>query len=469
MPKVAKALKPTQINVLQPRRAPYAVGGVPGLMVRVTERKDGTVARTYLLKYTDKNGRREMSLGEVSLGEARSKAKDLRKMIDAGRSPLAEREEEQRRVKARVKVLTFEQCALQWLDAFEQEKRRFYPDTDEIKGLKIRKAVSTARGILVRDAFPVFGSKPIREVEATDICVAVERLYVAEKRATAQHLRMILRKVFAFAQRSKYLDASAIANPMVLAQELLRGAPKPKSPIDNRAAVDIAEAPRLYEELRSDGSMACLAIAFALLTGARPQALRFARWDEIDFEGKVWHIPLEHDKKKDQNAQREIFLSDEAVSFLQAVPRIEGGRNLIFPSPRGGSALCECAFTQALQRLHKARFKIDGQGWIDKKKAQRHAKHCRITAYGARCALRTWARSDEHGNNRRFDQKAAELCLLHEIKDTHHQAYERTDLRKSRREIMHFWGVYLATGKWPDEVAASSVAALPIKAANNAA
>jgi hypothetical protein len=43
-------------------------------------------------------------------------------------------------------------------------------------------------------------------------------------------------------------------------------------------------------------------------------------------------------------------------------------------------------------------------------------------------------------NNRRFDQQAVEMCLLHAKNDAYNGAYDRAPLAKERRRIMEAWG-----------------------------
>ena len=64
--------------------------------------------------------------------------------------------------------------------------------------------------------------------------------------------------------------------------------------------------------------------------------------------------------------------------------------------------------------MHARQKALDGTGWIDPDKSKREGKICIVTAHGtARSGFRTWAKDDRLGNNRRYDQEAAELCLLH--------------------------------------------------------
>lgn len=96
-----------------------------------------------------------------------------------------------------------------------------------------------------------------------------------------------------------------------------------------------------------------------------------------------------------------------------------------------------------LRGLHEKRKAKDGVGWIDQIKSKQDGKECVITLHGtARATFRTWAKDDLLGNNRRFDQDAVELCLLHVRDDGYNGAYDRAPLASERRKIMHAWGDY---------------------------
>lgn len=66
-----------------------------------------------------------------------------------------------------------------------------------------------------------------------------------------------------------------------------------------------------------------------------------------------------------------------------------------------------------------------------------------ITQHGtARASFKTWAKSDELGNNRKYFDEAVELCLLHDRKDPLKGAYDRSTLERERRKIMNDWGKF---------------------------
>ena len=90
-------------------------------------------------------------------------------------------------------------------------------------------------------------------------------------------------------------------------------------------------------------------------------------------------------------------------------------------------------------------------GWIDPVQTKIFGKEKIITPHGMRAAFRTWAEDDAHGNNRRFDAKAVEQCMLHKTDDKYDGAYSRGTYPEERRRIMEAWGRYCMEGKWPDE------------------
>ena len=53
-----------------------------------------------------------------------------------------------------------------------------------------------------------------------------------------------------------------------------------------------------------------------------------ARWDEIDFDQKVWSIPAERMKKKRPHY---VPLAKQAITLLTELNAITGERKLIFP------------------------------------------------------------------------------------------------------------------------------------------
>jgi len=95
----------------------YGDGG--GLWLQVS--KSGTKSWVFRFKSPVTGKAREMGMGSAntySLAEARSRATDVRKIVDAGLDPIVERDTERQRIKlATVMAMTFEQCANTYIEA----------------------------------------------------------------------------------------------------------------------------------------------------------------------------------------------------------------------------------------------------------------------------------------------------------------------------------------------------------------
>lgn len=56
-----------------------------------------------------------------------------------------------------------------------------------------------------------------------------------------------------------------------------------------------------------------------MLTGVRTQELRFARWEDIDFETKLWEIPAEVMKMKRPHI---VPLSEQVIMLFKQLEPI---------------------------------------------------------------------------------------------------------------------------------------------------
>jgi len=132
-----------------------------------------------------------------------------------------------------------------------------------------------------------------------------------------------------------------------------------------------------------------------------------ARWDEIDFVGKVWTVPPARTKAA---REHRVPLTDRALAILEEMKAGRTG-DYVFPGRRPGRPLSGMAFEMLLRRIGSP-----------------------YTAHGFRSAFRDWA-----GNETHFPRDLAEHALAHVIGDKAEQAYRRSDALARRRELMDAW------------------------------
>jgi integrase len=431
MPKIAKELTAQAVKHLPD--GTHALGGVKGFYLR----KNG-YASYYLLRYLFNGTRKDFTIGSyssLSLAQAKVLARKARELVESEVDPIINRREiKEKKAMEKQKQLErqlFRTVAEQWL-------------TDRVKAnywVNNKRGESRAISLLTTYAYPALGKKEINKITAEDIRDCIAQLW-QEHTETAKKLKSLLRKIFQWAIalkiRTDKENPADMSSSLGILMESLQNKKRSK---ENHSACAVDELPELMKAVHRHFSFSAKAFEFAILTASRTKAVRLAQWKEFNLEKGIWVIPVEHDKIKAPNRDRTIFLSKQAIQLLQDLPRLSESE-YIFPAQHGG-ALSTMALTMFLRGLHEKRFAEDGIGWIDPHKTEKTGKPCIITVHGtARATFRTWAKDDELGNNRKFDQEAVELCLLHSKNDAYNGAYDRAKLEKERRFVMDCWGKY---------------------------
>jgi integrase len=431
MPKKAPILTPYQIKRLSTPGL-YAVGGVTGLHLRVKP----TGARSWILRVVIGDRRPDIGLGgypDVSLEQARARAREVREQVWEGIDPLAARkaaknvlraEQAKRPSVEQTKHLTFDQAAVQCWRARSQE-------------FKNHKHAAQWLSTLKQYASPVIGSLPVDQIDATNVAAALKPIWTA-KTETASRLRGRIETVLNWAKTSGYRSGENLATWDTL-KHLLPRPSKLRKTRNHHPALPWQLAPQFMAALREQLGLAPRALEFAILTAARSQEVRLATWDEIDFVNRVWTVPAEHMKG---GLVHRVPLSGPAVQLLQALP-ITQGSQLIFPAPRGG-ALSDTSLSEVCRDLHAVSVKAGGVGWLD-------AKQKRIaTPHRFRSSFKDWCRAKQT-----CADEVSELALAHVNSDETRAAYARDELLSLRVRLMRRWGLYCLDGSRKSAVAAT--------------
>ena len=414
----------------------HAIGGVKGLYVR--KRAEQT---QYFLRWK-KDGKQQTRFYAIglSLREVREIAYRDRQLLNLGLDPKEEEKKAQAAKEAEIEAkrkeeerrrFTFRLVSDEWL----KEQIQIQRWKNNVTGEK------HARQRLNKYLLPAFGEKLISEITAQDAFLFFSPLWTA-KSGTADKLYDLLKAIFNWAiAKGVYQITENPINKRGALGILLEPLTKQRTDTDNHPSLDFHEVPQFIEALTKLGSPSALAVAFSIVTASRFKAVRCAEWSEIDLKNKVWNIPEEHDKMKGRR-MRQVLLSDEAIELLSYLPRVN---NYLFPSGSHLGKLSENAPSMLIRGMDTQKAAIDGRGWKDftRRNGAGKIEPVRITQHGtARASFRTWAKNDELGNNRKFDQEAVELCLLHARKDTYRGAYDRSQLLKERRLVMKEWGAF---------------------------
>ena len=365
----------------------YHDGGGLGLIFRV----DGTGRRFWVQRVTIRGKRRELGLGGyplVKLADARETALDNKRLIRAGRDPLAEKR------KAKAAAITFEQAA-----------RNAHAELSPTwKNPKDRAAFLAT---METYCFPRFGAMRVADVTSAEVRQAI---LAAREKVPEVARKLAFRAAAVF--RWAIAEGLRVDNPATVDALAL---PKVERPPVHRKALPYSEVSGCIEAVRASRASAAakLALEFLILTCSRSGEVRGARWDECDLVANVWTVPASRMKMK--RAHR-VPLCARSLEILTEAEQLIDGSGLVFPSVRGKS-LSDMTLSKLVKELGFA-----------------------ADVHGFRTSFRTWAQ--ERTN---FPREVCEQALAHVTGDAAERAYARSDVLAQRRSLMEAWASYLAT------------------------
>ena len=364
-----------------------------------------TGTKSWLFMWTAEGKRREMGMGSypaISLSKARSKANACREAVAEGRDPIAE--------KAKEAEPTFGECADKLIESIKAEWRN---DKHEYQW----------RQTLGESYCQSLRSKRVSQITTEDVLKVLTPVWTA-KSETASRLRGRIERVLEFAKVKGWRSGENPAawrgnlrNLLPRRQKLQRG---------HQPAMPYGDVPGFMVRLRASDAMAARALEFTILTVARSGETIGAKWQEIDFDRKVWTVPAARMKAGETHV---VALSTVAVDLLKRLQELQIAGDFIFagdPRPgnrkdaKHGRPLSNMAMIMLLRRM----------------------KLADITVHGFRSAFRDWA-----GDETSFPREVAEAALAHKVGNEVERAYRRSDALEKRRKLMQAWADYLSVTK----------------------
>lgn len=400
MPRKARELSAVEVRkIVHPGTGGnrnVAVGGVDGLLLQVTP----TGARSWLLRVTIRGKRRQIGLGsfpDVTLAQARERARGVKDQIWQGLDPLAEK-----------RRMTFSQAMektlLSRMAEFRNEKHK-----------------KQWRATLDTYAVPVLGQLSVSEIDVSDVLRVLEPIWTT-KTETASRLRGRIEAVLSWATVGGHRTGD---NPARWRGNLDAVLPKPGkiAKVRHNPALSLTDAANWFADLRKRDGMATRALEFTALTAARSGEVRGATWDEIDMESGMWIIPADRMKA---GKEHRVPLTQRMLTILDGLPRMTGSP-YVFPAARGG-ALSDMALSACMRRISDAR----QGGYLDPRSGRPAVPH------GLRSTFRDWAAEKTD-----YPREMAEMALAHTVGSTVERAYRRSDMIEKRRAMMSDWGEFL--------------------------
>ncbi|WP_417464317.1 tyrosine-type recombinase/integrase [Kordiimonas sp.] len=382
-----RGLTDTAIRQAKPRDKPLRLTDGKGLYVLL--QPNG--AKWWRFDYSYAGRRKTLSMGtypEVTLGEARDKVIDARRLLRDGVDPSFKRKQEKT-----ARQNQFKEVADAW---FEERKRTW--SATHIKSVNYR---------LHKYVIPALGTRPVNEIEPPEILAFLKSL--GDKLETVSRCKQISSQIF------RYAVAHGLAQRDPTAD--LRGiltAPKAKSMAaitDPRKVGGLLRAIDAYDGY----PVVRHALRLAPLVFVRPGELRHMEWEEVNLKTKEWRIPREKTKMREAHL---VPLAHQAIEILNELKPLTGRGKYVFPSVRSvHRPFSENTLNAALRRMG---FTKD-----------------EMTSHGFRAMASTLL------NEQGWPPDVIERQLAHAERNKVRAAYNRAEYVAERRKMMQSWSDYL--------------------------
>lgn len=300
-----KKFTDTLVSGLKPKPQRYFVRedaprGEGGFGIRVMP----TGAKSWQMIYTFEGKRKWLFLGEypgMKLTQARAMFREKREILASGKDPgeVTRSKKQERRDSWTVNKLCDE-----FLEKYAKVKKRpRSAHEDELN--------------LARDVRPAWGERKARDIRPSDVVTLLDEIVKRGAKVQANRTLATIRKMFAWALPRE----AAAFNPAV-------GVERPSEETPGERHLSLAEIKVIWSAMDKD-EIAPVEIKkilkVLLLTGARPNEILGARWDQVD-DG--WLVRSAGEAKTKRVYR--IYLSAPALKLLG-----KAGEGLIFTKAKG--------------------------------------------------------------------------------------------------------------------------------------
>jgi integrase len=383
--------------------------GVRGLRLIVANKH----AAHFELRFQLDHRSRQMGLGsarDISLAEAREKAKTARKLLLEKIDPLeARRVEYSARLAVTASRMTFKEAATAYIAAHQSSWKSAEHGRQWLSSL-------------ASYVHPLIGSLDVAQIDKPLVLRVLRQPVAAAlgkpagqfwtvRTVTADRVRNRIELVLGFATA----EGRRPSGPNPASWDELKhvlASPKKVVAVTHHAAVAYNEIPALIANLRGREGVGASALQFVILTACRVGEALGATWEEIDFNTNTWTIPKERMKA---SKEHKVPLAPYVVDLLNDLQREDANEHL-FIGPRN-SVLSNDALTAVLRRLDRTE-----------------------TVHGFRSSFSDWANEQS-----RHPRAAIEIALAHKVGNEVEQAYRRGDMILKRKQLMIDWSVFCTT------------------------
>lgn len=375
-----------------------------GLSVVLRKTTKG-VGKYFVLRYTYAGKQKELNLGsypKLSLSQARALCDEALADIAKGLDPAALKQQQKQQMREAVGN-TFRAVAEKWFATWQHGK------SDKTK--------RNHQSRLHNHLYPLFGQTPIAEIKRSDIVKLAESLNEKGISGEAGKIIQTARMVFDYAVSVGVVELNlirAVNTSVLLVQH----------ETEHQPTIQPSETAAFFKAFLQCGGepVTRYALLLLMLTAMRNEALRLAKWEDIDLDARAWAFPAENMKMR---KAVKIPLSDWAVQLLNELRAHSGHTPYLFPQSKKGGGRGVVISGAAIGRL------LVSMGYDGKQEGKSKA-----VPHGFRSFMKGLCM--EQG----YSDELTEQALAHQPKGVD-KAYMRSDLFERRAEMMDFYSNWL--------------------------
>ncbi len=393
IPRITIPLTDTKVKQAKAKDKEYSLVDGGGLALRIKPVGSKLWIFNYYRPYTKK--RANLSLGAypaLSLAKAREKRTEYKELLAQEIDP-KEYLDEKATINSQAHQNTLKHIASQWL-----EIKKTQVSADHAK--------DTWRSLELH-IFPNLGNMPIHKIKAKNTIAVIQPIAKKGSLETVKRVCQRLNEIMVYSVNSGIIEA----NPLAGIYKAF-GSPEKK----HMATIKPEHLPNLMKAIAraSIKFTTRRLIEWQLHTMVRPSEAAGTRWEEIDFENRLWNIPAERMKKKRAHS---VPLTEQTLEILEEMKTISANREHIFPADRNPETHANpSTANMALKRM---------------------GYHNILVAHGMRSIASTAL------NELGFDPEVIESALAHVGKDEVRNAYNRAEYLERRTKLMYHWSKFI--------------------------
>lgn len=386
------ALTELSVKALKPKEKIYRMSDGAGLCIEVTPNG----SKLWRWRYTYEGKGQMLALGKypaMTIAQARKARDAAREQLDAGKHPTRE--------KKAVKLLQAHNGA----NTFEKIARRWLEEKHRAMNQKYRKQCLRR---MEQHVFPAIGNLPIAEITVPDVARIIDTISKPGRNETARRMGQLISQTFRYGM----IRGICNHNPASNVRDFLDYSRNEK----HHACIPISQVPDLLRDIKNykGDLLTVLLIRLLALTFVRTREIVEARWEEIDWDKREWHIPKERMKRRRPHM---VPLSAQSIEILKEIQKITGDKPHIFHSSRSKQG----CYSNGVVLMALKRMNYKG----------------RMTGHGFRSMASTIL------NERGYLPDAIECQLAHIDNDKTRSAYNRADYIMERKKMMQDYADYL--------------------------